>query len=73
MSSKNKQAVKNAVEVVARAGAKKSVEPLTQVAKDYERKDKNIAASAKNATGKIEEREKGGTDKSRKPSEHVED
>jgi hypothetical protein len=44
--------VRNAVEVVARAGTKKSVEPLTRVAKDHE-KDKNLAAAAKNAIGKI--------------------
>jgi HEAT repeat protein len=60
LSSKKKEAVKHAVEVVARAGTRKSLEPLARVVKDYEKKDANVASAAKNAIGKIEEREKKG-------------
>jgi hypothetical protein len=63
LSSKSKEAVKHSVEIVARAGTKKSLEPLAKVVKDYEKRDKNILAAAKNAIGKIEEREKANKDK----------
>jgi len=63
LMSKNKDAVKHAVEILGRAGTKKSIEPLNTVAKDYEKKDKDIVAGAKTAVTKIEERAKGDKDK----------
>src|SRR5947199_403484 len=56
LGSKNKDAVKHAVEILGRAGTRKSLEPLNKTMKDFEKKDKDVVAGAKSAVAKIEER-----------------
>src|SRR5262249_6017369 len=57
LSSKSKEAGLHAAQSPSSPDTKKSLDALAKVATTYER-DKNLAAAAKTAIGKIEEREK---------------
>lgn len=63
LSSKTKDGVSRSIEYLSRAGTKKSLDALNKMEKDYSKKDKNLAAAAKIAIGKIEDREKEKKDK----------
>jgi hypothetical protein len=62
LASKDKNAVRGAVDILNRVGTSKSIEPLKQAGKTFE-KDKNISTGVKQALNKIEDRLKEGKDK----------